>query len=746
MASIPNQIKYLYGQVKCLTVQIDQCCNQVFDFVPYTNADRTVDLNTQQLLVGQITAKSFIIPQVEDISAAKGILITVGGVGTINNPDGIVVINNGRENLGDVGYLGSFITYLRNTDNIGFRASLEGNSGTGFSVYIDPISDKTGKAFIVSDGDDGATLFLVTELGDTTANSFIKIGGLVTEYLMADGSTSLGGGLPTPTNLGYTPSPTNGIVTSSTGTDATIPLGSSVNAGLLSPNAQTFYGQKVIATGDLGFTDSYLLTNGRIKLRNSIWTLFDADDTPTFTARLNQFTFSNGNHTADLKLNLLVTTNREYQLPDNSGTIALISDLTNYIPLTGTTVGNPVTGNIVFIGTDKGISINSIDNETGNVTISTDGDGLPYVRLGLTASENTSTFRADNINTNSVYQLPNASGTMALLEDLTLRVYDEGNGNGYRLQASNPLYFGNIGVDAVDFSYADVDSPIANYGATGSSSFATGIDVIASGYASTSFGFRNISAGVGDFTTGFNNQSTGYTNFLTGIGHRVTGMNATVVGQAADIITNSVADFNIGTDIVFAVGNGTIANADPTYTVLTRNTALLVRKNGAVEIESSVSAASLIFPNGMGITNVFNAVSLLGFGATYMKFDMGSSGNVVISTSLAEFIFTNAMQVSALTVSRSVSFAIINKTANFTLTVDNRTIEVTTASTQTLPTAVSIPGREYRIINASVGNVIVNTTSSQTIGNKNAETNTSITLLPEEWLDVMSNGSNWRII
>lgn len=37
------------------------------------------------------------------------------------------------------------------------------------------------------------------------------------------------------TNLGYTPSPTNGIVTSDTGTDATLPLADGTNAGLLKP-------------------------------------------------------------------------------------------------------------------------------------------------------------------------------------------------------------------------------------------------------------------------------------------------------------------------------------------------------------------------------------------------------------------------------------------------------------------------------------------------------------------------------
>ena len=48
--------------------------------------------------------------------------------------------------------------------------------------------------------------------------------------------TGGGGGA---TNLAYPPSPTNGIVTSDTGTDATIPLADATNAGLLTPAEKT---------------------------------------------------------------------------------------------------------------------------------------------------------------------------------------------------------------------------------------------------------------------------------------------------------------------------------------------------------------------------------------------------------------------------------------------------------------------------------------------------------------------------
>ena len=55
---------------------------------------------------------------------------------------------------------------------------------------------------------------------------------IVGDYEIATTADISGSGA---TNLGYTTSPTNGIVTSDTGTDATIPLADGTNAGLLKP-------------------------------------------------------------------------------------------------------------------------------------------------------------------------------------------------------------------------------------------------------------------------------------------------------------------------------------------------------------------------------------------------------------------------------------------------------------------------------------------------------------------------------
>lgn len=63
--------------------------------------------------------------------------------------------------------------------------------------------------------------------------------GKTIEVLAGGVITVNGGGGGGATNLAYTASPTNGIVTSDTGTDATIPSGSSTNASLMLPSDKT---------------------------------------------------------------------------------------------------------------------------------------------------------------------------------------------------------------------------------------------------------------------------------------------------------------------------------------------------------------------------------------------------------------------------------------------------------------------------------------------------------------------------
>jgi hypothetical protein len=92
----------------------------------------------------------------------------------------------------------------------------------------DPVeSIPTKTSDLINDGADGTSTYVeANELGAVAfSNDYNDLDNLPTNT----GST----------NLGYTASPTNGTVTSDTGTNATIPLANGTNAGLLSPTEKT---------------------------------------------------------------------------------------------------------------------------------------------------------------------------------------------------------------------------------------------------------------------------------------------------------------------------------------------------------------------------------------------------------------------------------------------------------------------------------------------------------------------------
>lgn len=80
---------------------------------------------------------------------------------------------------------------------------------------------------------------------------------------------------------------------------------------------------------------------------------------------------------------------------------------------------------VIILGDSKYIVVSSADNETGSVLLATDEDGLPYIQLATSGSENRAVFRMDNINSNCTYQLPNDNGTIALDENLVHKTGDE---------------------------------------------------------------------------------------------------------------------------------------------------------------------------------------------------------------------------------------------------------------------------------------------------------------------------------
>ena len=224
-----------------------------------------------------LAANGDIITAGSNITISGGVISATGGGGSQNleqvlDEGNISNINKGiyvYVNYGDEGALNGFNSGLDGagvsglSDNagggVGVYAQSEAGTGvlafggTGIngkaivtygngSVGIEVNLGNTNKGLVINSGTsstgnfielnkNGVDKFTINQQGE---QSIVKIpGGLSTQYLMADGSVTTGGSGNT--DLGYTPSPTNGIVTSSTGTDATLPLADATNAGLLKP-------------------------------------------------------------------------------------------------------------------------------------------------------------------------------------------------------------------------------------------------------------------------------------------------------------------------------------------------------------------------------------------------------------------------------------------------------------------------------------------------------------------------------
>lgn len=105
--------------------------------------------------------------------------------------------------------------------------------------------------------------------------------------------------------------------------------------------------------------------------------------------------------------------------------------------------------------------------------------------------------------------------------------------------------------------------------------------------------------------------------------------------------------------------------------------------------------------------------------------------------------FATSTPTSTLTTEGSFEGGYVAKTATYTATVNDFTIECTANTfTVTLPTSVGISGRIYHIVNSGAGTITVGTTSSQTFVNVIA-TPTTLTMATIGTTSVQSNGANW---
>lgn len=140
-----------------------------------------------------------------------------------------------------------------------------------------------------------------------------------------------------------------------------------------------------------------------------------------------------------------------------------------------------------------------------------------------------------------------------------LGILDEGNGDGRRLIGRDNLYFGSIGLEAVDLSWSDTLS--GTLGATGQYSLTSGFETTSSSLNSAAFNNQTIASGIDSFAANTTTRSVGLSSATFGT--------STLAQNTSQF---SIGKFNVGTDIntIFEIGigadSGNKANALEVYT------------------------------------------------------------------------------------------------------------------------------------------------------------------------------------
>ena len=268
------------------------------------------------------------------------------------------------------------------------------------------------------------TSAILPEFTSTEAGLVSGSGGGTTNYLRADGSWNAPLGT---TNLGYTAAPAQGTVTSDTGTNATVPVFDSTNAGLVGgsgggttnflradgtwhappgvmagADTQVQFNDNGGAGGDTGLTFNKTTNELTVGVSNA--------DPGTATVKGDLNLDSGGNFATTIQ-SVTPTANRTISFPDQTGTVGLVSGATGNIQynssgaLAGTTdltVGN-------FNWTDPTVTYTGLKfnvTETGSATASRlldiQKNGETLFSVDKNAGARASTFYTEETTTNGI--------------------------------------------------------------------------------------------------------------------------------------------------------------------------------------------------------------------------------------------------------------------------------------------------------------------------------------------------------
>lgn len=161
---------------------------------------------------------------------------------------------------------------------------------------------------------------------------------------------------------------------------------------------------------------------------------------------------------------------------------------------------------------------------------------------------------------------------------------------------------------------------------------------------------------------------------------------------------------------------------------------------------TSTSSSTITFPtseSGYAVVSLGGALS-----SSYASF-------AEISSTASYAVFANeALSSSYSSTAITASFALrvanpnyIIVSASYNMLNTDEVIEVIQGNTtQSLPTAVGIQGKQYSVINVSTGSILLQASGAEKIGNKNTGNSGSLTIFMGDAPRIVSNNLNWRII
>lgn len=264
--------------------------------------------------------------------------------------------------------------------------------------------------------------------------------------------------------------------------------------------------------------------------------------------------------------------------------------------------------------------------------------------------------------------------------------------------------------------------------ATGANNTAIGFNAAFSGTSGSSNTLVGYQAGFSNLT-GIENVSIGYEAMYYN-----TGSQNTAVGyRALDSVTTGTQNTSLGYASLYNATTGG------------QNVAIGFEagRNKGADSTANTAPALSIFIGKNSRANGASQINQIVIGAYAVG--NGSNTATIGNSSLTDVYLTGTTHISA-----GIQAAYVAKTSTYTATALDYLIDCTSGTfTVTLPTAVGITGRMYKITNSGAGTITIGTTSSQTFVNIDAAP-TTLTLAAVgagaivEY-ELTSNGANWVV-